>query len=252
MPYTLAKWAIWLIAAALVGGVVGWLLHSLRRPQVVDMSEETTAELERLRARVANLEPVVAESERLRSELEVCRAAAKAAKRPATADAAAVVPLAAVAVDPDAATERDRLAALVGEHEATIGDLRARLWNHEAKIGELQGLVDQARAATAPPQPDLVAGAAVLGEKVRFNDLTVVEGIGPKIAELCLNKGIKTWWGLHQTDVSALRAMLSEAGPRFQIHDPSSWPQQAGLLAEGKWQDFKTLADNLKGGKVAE
>ena len=48
MPYTLAKWAIWLIAAALVGGVVGWLLHGLRRPQ--EVAEPTdNAEIARIR-----------------------------------------------------------------------------------------------------------------------------------------------------------------------------------------------------------
>jgi len=33
------------------------------------------------------------------------------------------------------------------------------------------------------------------------------------------------------------------------MHDPGSWPQQAGLAAEGKWDELQTLQDNLDGGK---
>ena len=97
---------------------------------------------------------------------------------------------------------------------------------------------------------EVLVTAEVLGEKVRLNDLTVVEGIGPKIADvLHATGGITTWWELHQTDVETLRSLLADAGPRFQVHDPSSWPQQAGLLARGQWQEFKTFTDRLRAGK---
>lgn len=258
MSYTLAKWALWLIASAVIGLVVGWLLRGLRRTAVAETSAEAVEEIELLRDRVEELESIAADRERLQLELEKCRASAAEAKR-AAARAAAEMPapgtpaVAAVAVAPDSSgvvAELDRLAALVVEHEVTIGDLRARLWNHEARIGELQGQLSSQNAATAPPEPDLEAGAAVLGEKVRFNDLTVVEGIGPKIADILHTKGgIKTWWDLYNADTEMLRSLLAAAGPRFQIHDPGSWPHQAGLLARGQWQEFKTVADALKGGR---
>jgi predicted flap endonuclease-1-like 5' DNA nuclease len=149
------------------------------------------------------------------------------------------------------AAERDRLAALVTSQEATIGDLRARLWNQDARLVELQDSLAAHNAASAPPPPDLEAAAAVLGEKVRHNDLTVIDGIGPKIADLLQREGgIKTWWDLHLTDVATLRALLETGGPRFQVHDPSSWPEQAGLLARGEWQQFQTLVARLQGGKL--
>ena len=180
---------------------------------------------------------IVNERERLRIELDDCRATATKAPsvtRPVSADN----------------SERDRLTALVLAQQATIGDLRARIWNHEAKIGELQGTITTYNLSTAPRDPDLEYGAEVLGEKVRLNDLTVVEGIGPKIADLLQTTGgIKTWWELHRTDVAILRALLAGAGPRFQIHDPSSWPQQAGLLARGEWEDFKDLVADLQGSR---
>ena len=43
--------------------------------------------------------------------------------------------------------------------------------------------------------------------------------------------------------------MLDDAGPRFQMHDPATWPGQAGLLADAKWGEFKALTESLKGGR---
>ena len=238
MPYTLAKWALWLIAAAAIGLVVGWLLRGVRRVPAVQLSDDEAKELARLRDVEQDMDRVVNERQRLRIELDDCRATAMLTPSPSPSGA----------MDH---SERDRLAALVAAHESTIGDLRARLWNHDAKIGELQGIVTSYNLSTAPRDPDLDHGAEVLGEKVRLNDLTVVEGIGPKIADLLQTiGGIRTWWELHRTDVDTLRTLLEGAGPRFRIHDPSSWPQQAGLLARGEWEDFKDLTDELRGGRA--
>jgi hypothetical protein len=45
--------------------------------------------------------------------------------------------------------------------------------------------------------------------------------------------------------------MLDEAGPRFQMHDPGTWPEQANLLARGPWAEFKELTDRLAAGRQA-
>ena len=39
------------------------------------------------------------------------------------------------------------------------------------------------------------------------------------------------------------------AGERFQMHDPTSWPDQAKLAAEGRWDELKELQDILQGGR---
>ena len=246
MPYTLAKWALWLIAAAAIGLVVGWMLHGVRRASIAPPTDDEPADLDRVRDREQDMGRVVRERDRLRSELDDCRATALL--NPSVPAGAAV---AAIAVAPAGGDdERARLAAVVVEHEATIGDLRARIWNHETKIGELQGVLTTHNLSTAPGDPDLQHGAEVLGEKVRLNDLTVVEGIGPKIADLLRTTGgITTWWELHRSDAATLRTLLEGAGPRFRVHDPSSWPQQAGLLAHGEWDEFKEMAADLRNGR---
>ena len=80
------------------------------------------------------------------------------------------------------------------------------------------------------------------------NDLTVVEGIGPKINELFNNAGVKTFAQLAKQTVPQMRKVLDDGGSRFRIANPSTWGQQAALAAENKWDELKKLQDNLSGG----
>ena len=80
------------------------------------------------------------------------------------------------------------------------------------------------------------------------NDLTVVEGIGPKINELFNNAGVKTFAQLAKQTVPQMRKVLDDGGSRFRIANPSTWGQQAALAADNKWDELKKLQDNLSGG----
>ncbi|MBN2176757.1 MAG: hypothetical protein JW722_03770 [Demequinaceae bacterium] len=96
---------------------------------------------------------------------------------------------------------------------------------------------------------ELAKGSAVLGFKVRLNDLRAVEGIGPKIEKLMNDDGIRTWADLASAQVSHLERILDAAGHDYQMHVPTTWPQQARMLAEARWEEFKELTDRLKGGR---
>ena len=87
-------------------------------------------------------------------------------------------------------------------------------------------------------------------KKWKQDDLKAIEGIGPKIETLLHNAGILTWWQLANTDVAILGEMLQKAGPRFQLADPASWPRQALLAAEGRWDEFEAFQDALNGGRT--
>jgi len=81
------------------------------------------------------------------------------------------------------------------------------------------------------------------------DDLKKVEGIGPKIEGLLNKAGILTWRQLSNTAVSDIKAILEAAGKRYQMHDPTTWPQQAGMAADGKWEELKKWQDELDGGR---
>ena len=81
------------------------------------------------------------------------------------------------------------------------------------------------------------------------NDLKIVEGIGPKIEGLLHKGGIKTWAALAAAQVSRIQEILDAAGDRYRIHDPSTWPYQASLADEGKWEDLEKLQEELIGGR---
>ncbi len=81
------------------------------------------------------------------------------------------------------------------------------------------------------------------------DDLKAVEGIGPKIEELLHNAGIKTWRGLSQTSTAKIQEILTAAGSRFALADPGTWPKQAELAADGKWDELQVYQDALNAGK---
>ena len=87
------------------------------------------------------------------------------------------------------------------------------------------------------------------GKTFQQDDLTIVEGIGPKIAELLQNGGINTWAELASSEVERVQEILTEAGSNFRTHNPGTWSRQAQLAVDGQWDELKTLQDELDGGK---
>lgn len=81
------------------------------------------------------------------------------------------------------------------------------------------------------------------------DDLTVVEGIGPKIQMLLNQYGISTYRQLADADVLKIKEILATAGPQLAMHDPGTWPSQANLAANDQWDTLKSVQGFLKGGK---
>ena len=105
------------------------------------------------------------------------------------------------------------------------------------------------KAATpAAVMIDLAAAKAAGFLLKNANDLTIVEGIGPKINELFHNAGIETFAQLAAASVPQMRKILDDGGSRFRIANPSTWAQQAALAASNKWAELKKLQNDLSGG----
>lgn len=95
-----------------------------------------------------------------------------------------------------------------------------------------------------------LAGVVAATTPTKKDDLKIVEGIGPKIEELFNNAGIYTFAELADTSAEKMKAILDAAGPRFQIHNPATWADQAALARDGKWDELKKWQDELYKGKA--
>ena len=74
-----------------------------------------------------------------------------------------------------------------------------------------------------------------------------IEGIGPKVAGLLNEAGIRTYAQLAETDVEQLRQIMQ--ANRLNFINPATWPEQARLAAGERWQELETLQNELKGGR---
>jgi predicted flap endonuclease-1-like 5' DNA nuclease len=81
-----------------------------------------------------------------------------------------------------------------------------------------------------------------------LDDLKMIEGIGPSISRFLNEAGIMTFRQLEKTPISRLEEILIDAHLRH-LADPTTWPEQAHLAAEGDWEGLKRLQETLKGGR---
>jgi|SRR5215212_1415987 len=84
-------------------------------------------------------------------------------------------------------------------------------------------------------------------EKASADDLTKIEGIGPKVAKVLDQAGITTFDALAQADPSDVKKVLNDAG--LQMMNPEGWIEQADLAAKGDWNELEQLQGELKGGR---
>lgn len=140
------------------------------------------------------------------------------------------------------------------ELEARLLETEGAMDKLEAENDRLQEEVDQ---ASTPPQANASGESATQAAEhaatplmsTPKDDLTKVEGIGPKIQQLLNDDGIYTFEELAKVEVKRLRNILQAAGPRFRMHEPATWPEQADMAAKGEWTKLVHWQDKLKGGR---
>ena len=81
------------------------------------------------------------------------------------------------------------------------------------------------------------------------DDLTKIEGIGPKVSEALHEAGINSFAKLAESKAEDIKEILEKAEGNFNAQDPTSWPEQAQLAADDKWDELKELQDKLIGGR---
>lgn len=136
--------------------------------------------------------------------------------------------------------------------ETAKAKLESKMVKEEKKETAAPSLFDQtssdeasAEAITEEPKTKSKSKSKSEGD-----DLKLIEGIGPKIAELLHGRNIHTFNDLAGTTIETLKEILEEAGSRYKMHDPGTWAEQAKMASEGKMEELKAFQDQLKGGKA--
>jgi small subunit ribosomal protein S2 len=93
-----------------------------------------------------------------------------------------------------------------------------------------------------------VKKAKATKSNAKADDLTKIEGVGPKIAETLVAAGLATYADVAGSTAEKIAEIIE--GVRGN-HTPDTWPKQAGMAAEGKWDELKAWQDGMGGGKAA-
>lgn len=130
------------------------------------------------------------------------------------------------------------------EYKAKIKDLQTKLDKCEVEKNALSLVRANKATMTAAAK-----AATKKSDSSVKNDLTKIEGIGPKIKSLLNDEGIWSFVQLSQAKVSRLQKILDNADSRYRVHKPKTWPEQAKMAAAGNWSALRKWQDELKGGK---
>lgn len=93
------------------------------------------------------------------------------------------------------------------------------------------------------------AEPVALEEHKHEDDLEIIEGIGPKVAQVLKAAGILSFDDLAHASVEKVNELLKSA--KLNMMDSAGWIEQAKLAAKGDMDGLKKMQDEMKGGRVA-
>jgi predicted flap endonuclease-1-like 5' DNA nuclease len=243
--------------ALLVIGIGGWLImlrpwekfDDLKTPYFTGHDEHAAAPAAEAEAAApVAAQPVKAEPVKAAPPVEAAAPAPKAAE--AAADDLTLIegigPKSAEALHAAGITTFAQIAKLSpAELEKAVKDRSVRLvgtaehWPHQAEIaatGDLTALDEYQRR--------------LKGETVA-DDLTLIEGIGPKSAEALHAAGITTFAQMAKLSPAELEKAVKDRKVRL-VGSTETWPMQAELAAKGDLSALEALQARIKGGALAD
>jgi len=163
-------------------------------------------------------------------------------------------------------TNLETLNSQLSQKEEQIKDLNAKIQekddtisSHEEKAAELEKQNSQRLAQIAASENKARRLESSLAEKEQEittlsaraktmqDDLSTLDGIGPKVSAILRLAGITSFSRLASTDIDKIRETLEAENPNLlRLTDPSTWPEQARMAAEGDWEALKALQNDLK------
>ena len=116
----------------------------------------------------------------------------------------------------------------------------------------IEGISATGSKKAAPKTEKVEAAKAEKAPKTskKADDLTLIEGVGPKAAEALVVSGIDTFAKLAKASADDVKTILDASESKIQHLDPTTWAQQAQLAADGKMDELKKLQDELNGGRA--
>lgn len=118
---------------------------------------------------------------------------------------------------------------------------------------EPEAKAEAAPKAEAKPEPaakEEAKPAAKKKIKLEPDDLTRIEGIGPKFAEILVAAGVDSYEKLAAMSLEQIEATIKAGGGRKSA-SMASWAEQAKLAAAGDWDALEKLQAKLSGGRKA-
>ncbi len=115
-------------------------------------------------------------------------------------------------------------------------------WPMQASLaasGDWQGLMKYNQRASEPSHGGKKAAPAKAAKAAAPDDLTQINGIGPRISSILSDGGVTTYAELQHSDPSDLRKIIAQGGA-LPPSSLDSWPIQASYAAKGDWQGLAT------------
>ena len=136
---------------------------------------------------------------------------------------------------------------LVGERDRVVQKSEKPAFAKEESKPAEKPAKEEAPAAAAADSSTEEAPKSPKG--LGFDNLKVVEGIGPKCEEALKAAGIDSWKALADSTPEKITEILTAAEGNFSGQVPTTWPEQAGMAVAGDWDKLEKWQDELDGGK---
>ena len=132
--------------------------------------------------------------------------------------------------------------------DSKLREIEPASWPHQAtlcanrnwtKLSEYQSFLTGSNLDTRQSTPSY--------EVSEGDDLKKIEGIGPFFESLLNDAGITSYEQLKNSERDTLKEIIDAAGPDYRMHEPETWPYQAGLAYRGEWKKLQDYIQFMTG-----
>ncbi len=131
-----------------------------------------------------------------------------------------------------------------------MGEARAHNSN-ATEVAATKKSAEKPKKEVAKPKVKETSPKPTAKKTASADNLEIIEGVGPKVADVLRKAGIDSFAKLASEKVDKIKDILVKASAKYKMFDPASWPEQARLAAAGKLDELNKLQEKLNGGRKA-